>query len=61
MVVYDYFPLIALFHSNEAFVQLAMSSGCKCRPRISFGLRQQVDISSRFQFIISYRCRLSLQ
>ena len=29
MVVYDYFPLFVLFHSNETFVQLAMSSGCK--------------------------------
>ena len=29
MVVYDYFPLFVLFHSNETFVQLTMSSGCK--------------------------------
>ena len=56
MVVYDYFPLFVLFHSNEASVQLTMSSSCRYRPRISFGLRQQVDVPSRFQFIIRDRC-----
>ena len=29
MVVCDYFPLFVLFHSNETFVQLTMSSSCK--------------------------------
>ena len=29
IVVYDYFPLFVLFHSNEAFVQLTMSSSFK--------------------------------
>ena len=39
-----------LFLSIEASVQLAMSSGVRFPQRISFGLRQQVDISSRFRF-----------